>query len=268
MTKYALILPAVVLCGLFVVWPLVELGVLSVQRTNFMTSKFVGFENYSRAFRDATFRRAAINSLLYIALLVVMSVGGALAVTLIAMREGKRWQDATRILLYIPMLAAGVVIAPVWRWLWHMDGPINWIFGLDVVWFGGPQAIFAVSVVVASAQMGAFTVIFLAAVLSIDGDVFEAAIIDGAGWWRIKRSIVLPHIAPTIAVMTLLAAIAAPQIFETIYALAPSDYAASLGFRIYAEAFVFGRHGSAAAQAVLLLFAMVGLTAAKQRIRA
>lgn len=264
--KYALILPAALLCTLFTLWPLVELGIISLYRTNFITSRFVGIDNYVSAFRDADFIRSMVNSAGYIVLLVSLTIAGALTITMLCMRESKRWHDVTRVLIYLPTLSAGIIIAQVWRWVFHVNGPVNFALGSRIHWFGGPQAVFAISLIVAFSTLGAVTVVFLSAVLSIDKDLYDAAMIDGASWPRIKRSIVLPHIMPTVLIMAMVAAIAAPQIFETVYALAPTPYGSTMGFQIYAEAFVYGNHGRAAAMSVVLLVAMFGLAIGKQRL--
>lgn len=269
--KYVLLAPAVIMVTLFVLWPLGELFHVSMIKTNYITSEWVGFDNYERAFRSQAFLHAAKNSLAYIGILAVITPGVALIVALLVFELPKRWRDASRIVFYIPTLAAGIILAQVWRWIFHVDGPLNWIVGLfgvePVAWMThGITAIPMISLTVAMSGWGGNLIIILAAILSIDRSLYDAATIDGATTWQIKARIIVPMIAPVVAALVLLAAIAAPQIFETIYALAPYDHTATVGWIIYREAFMMGAHGDAAAMSVLLMFSMIGLAWAKQRL--
>lgn len=244
---------------------------MSLTRTNFIVTEFVGFANYAIALSDEAFLRSIANSGLYVVLMVATSVIAALSVALLVFPLAKRWHDFARFVFYIPMLSAGIIIAQVWRWVFHRAGPINWLLGLiglEPVAFVSHwwTAIPMVSLVVASSVMGAQVIIFLAAMLSIDKALFDAAKIDGASQWQIKVRVVVPIIAPTIGMMALLAAIAAPQVFETIYAMAPQEHAATMAFHIYRQAFQMSRYGVASAQAIILLVLTAGMTWAKQRL--
>lgn len=266
--KYLLVAPSIIACALFAIWPVGELVAISLYKTNFITSRFVGLANYVRVFGDPAFIRSMLNSLWYAIGMVTLSVGGAVTIALLVMRERKSWHDAIRILMYLPVVAAGIIIAQVWRWIFHAQGPINWILGTHVQWFAqGATAIPAIVVIVASTGMGGMLIVVLAAILGIDTSIYDAAVIDGAPWWMIKVRIVLPMISRTIGVLTLLAVVAAPQVFETIYALAPFEYAATMGWVIYREAFVMSRHGPAAAMSMILLVMMMSIALVKQRVQ-
>ena len=263
--KYVLLAPVLLFSSVFVFWPLGELFILSTLRTNFITSQFVGLQNYTKALCNPLFVHSVVNSLAYIVLLVTITIGGALGISLLVMREPKAWQDTTRVLLYLPMISAGIIIAQVWRWVFHADGPINWLLRTDIRWFAhGYTAIPAISVIVGMSTIGGVIVVILAAVLGIDETLYDAARVDGASWWQIKTRIVVPLITPTLLVMSLISAIAAPQIFENIYALAPFEHSATVGWAIYVEAFQMSRHGVAAAMSVFLMLAMFGLSWVKQ----
>jgi len=266
--KYLLLAPSLVACALFAIWPVGELVVISLYRTNFIVSRFVGFANYARAFGDPVFLRSMLNSLWYAIGMVTLSVGGAVTIALLVMRERKRWHDVIRVLMYLPVVAAGIIISQVWRWIFHSQGPINWILGMHVQWFAqGVTAIPAIVLIVATTGLGGVLIVVLASILGIDTSIYDAAVIDGAPWWMIKLRIVLPMISRTIGVLVLLTVVAAPQVFETIYALAPFEYAATMGWVIYREAFVMSRHGPAAAMSMILLVMMMGVALVRQRVQ-
>ena len=269
--KYLLLLPAVILALLFTVWPLVEVVRMSLTATNFITTKWVGLANYAASLTDKAFLLAMANSALYIVLVVSMVTAGSLAAALLVFPLPKRWHDAARFVFYIPALSAGIIIANVWKWIFHINGPINWMLGVvgmdEVSWVAQwYTAIPMVSIVVSLSTIGSTLIIYLASMLSIDKSLFDAATIDGASPRQVKWRIVVPIIAPTIGMMALLAAIAAPQIFETIYAMAPYDYSATLSYHIYRQAFQMSQYGKASAQAIVLLLLTAGMVVAKNRI--
>jgi ABC-type sugar transport system permease subunit len=76
----------------------------------------------------------------------------------------------------------------------------------------------------------------------------------------------VPMVAPTIAIVALLAAIQGPSLIYNIYALAPQNYAASMAFHIYQTGFMFSKYGTAAAMSVIFLVCMVGVALVKQRV--
>ena len=269
--KYLLILPALILSALFFIWPIAAMIKYSMLKTNFITTSFVGLDNYARAFRDPAFLRSWLNSFFYMVFMVVGQVGGGLAVALSTMNLSKRWHDTVRITFYVPTLSAGIIIAQVWRWVFHSRGPLNWIVkllgGESVAWFSqGVTAIPSISLVVVASGLGGAVIYFLAAILSIDRDLFAAAQMDGASWFQIKTRVVAPILRPIVATLALVAAIASFQVFETIYALAPYTHTATVTYHVYREAFVMGRYGLGSAQAFILLVATMGLALVKRRV--
>ena len=273
MIKYALLLPAVGFSFIFTLWPLLEAGRLSFLQTNFITTKFVGLQNYIDSFSNEAFLQSAFNSLAYMAVFVPGQILLSLAASICVFRLSKRWQDAARIIFYVPTLAAGIIIAQVWRWIFHQDGFVNWILAFagieSISWFAqGLTAIPAVALIVLTASFGGCTILLLASLQSIDKAIFDAARIDGASWRQTKWRIIVPILAPTVGMIALLSAISALQVFETIYALAPYDYAATMAFHIYRQGFQFSKYGLASAQAVILLAATVGISLVKNKVAA
>lgn len=265
------LLPSFVFFLLFSVWPIIEVFRLSLFDTNFITTTFVGLQNYIDTFRNETFVQALINSGLYIALMVVGTTTISLFISLLVANLNKRWQDISRILLYIPVLAGGVIIAQVWRWVFSNEGVANWLlslFGLKgLSWFGqGITAIPVIVFIVILSSFGSYVIIILASILSIDKSIFEAARIDGATDGQIKRFIIIPLLVPTLILVSLLAMIASLQIVETIMTLAPQVYAATPTYAIYLNGFKFSKWGMASAQSVILLLITVGLSIVKRKV--
>ena len=179
----------------------------------------------------------------------------------------KRWHDGARFALYIPSLCGGIMIAAIWRWVFHFNGPVNGLLGLDIQWWNsGMTAIPAIALIGVAATLGSVVILLLAACLAIDPELYDAAKIDGASARQIRWRIVVPLIMPMVWLMILLSVIAGPQIFENIWALAPAEHSASMTFYIFTTAFQEGNHGRAAAAAVVLLVMMLCMAWVKSRV--
>ena len=266
-----LALPAVALFAVFTAWPIGELLLLSMQRTDFTAREWVGLANYTALATDAAFLRAMANSAAYVVLLVAGQVGLALLLALLAWDAPPKWRSFARIAFYVPTLAAGAISAQSWRWVFSHGGPANWLLSMlgvaPVAWFSDAvPAIPVLAVILSLSVAGLYLVMLLAASASIDKGILEAARMDGASRRVVTTRIVLPSLMPTVALCATLAAIAAPQVFETVSFLAPYEHAATLAFAAYSEAFRFSRHGSAASMAVVLFVLTAVLTAVKERV--
>ena len=269
--KWMLLLPCAVLYSLFFVWPLGELFVMALYKTDFITSKFVGIGNYLAILRDPVYLGSLLNSIVLMIILVLGQVGVALILALVVCMLPKRWHDISRIVFYVPMLASGLIIGQVWGWIFANNGLANWIIGLfghpPIAYFSGYiSGMFALWLVLTTSAFGSYFILILANILSIDKDQYDAARIDGASDFQIKIKIILPQIKTTISMCVLLVAIGAPQIFETLYTLAPYEQLASPAYVIYREAFQMSRHGRAASGAVVLMVLTIALTVIKNRI--
>jgi multiple sugar transport system permease protein len=115
-------------------------------------------------------------------------------------------------------------------------------------------------------SLGSNVIIFLSAILSIDKTIFDAARIDGANEGQVQWMVVVPLIMPSIALVGLLSAIGAFQIFENIYALAPQNYAATMTYFIYQTSFMFSKYGLGAAEAVVLLIIVLTLSLIRKKV--
>lgn len=268
---FLLLLPTLVFYTIFTVWPIIKVIQLSFYETNFITSNFVGLQNYINLLTDQTFLQTMKNSVWYVVFMVLGQLFMSTTVALAVSKLNKKWQDISRILLYIPVLGAGIITAQVWRWIFSIDGLANWLLSLvglqKLNWFSSTfPAIPTVVFIAVISSFGSNVIILLASILSIDTSIFEAAKMDGAHNRQIQWYITLPMIKSTIIMIALLSMINAMQIFETIYALAPYEYAATPTYSIYVQAFKNSHWGLASAQGVLLLIFTVILSLFKRRV--
>jgi ABC-type sugar transport system permease subunit len=256
--KYFLLMPTLIFFLLFTLWPIIKVIEMSFYQTNFIVTRFVGLQNYVDLFNNEAFIQSIKNSLLYITILPLLNVIVSVSITFLIADLSKKWQDISKILIYIPVLGGGIILAQVWRWVFAIDGLMNWILSLfhiaPVYWFGNSvTSIVVICVIVVIASFGGYIIMLLAALTSIDKSIYEAAKIDGASDFQIKIKIILPLIKSTIALIYLLSMIASLQIFEYIYALVPQQYAATITYNIYVTGFKNSKWGLASAQAVILM---------------
>ena len=280
---YGFMLPAAILVGLFMYWPMIDTFRESLYSSSFINPvpSFVGLATYRKIFADAEFWQVVVNSILWTAGVVLLqNVGGFLIALLLNVRLPG--QGILRALILLPWVLPGVVAAILWRFMYDPQlGLINSFLirtGLSdhgIGWLADPHLAMAAVIFVAFWKGFPFsTVVFLAALQNVDHEQVEAAKIDGAGAVRRLFDIVLPAILPVIAVNLLLTTILTFNYFDVIYVLTrggPLNSTAIFPTRIYEVGFGQFRFGEAAAYgslAVLVLVLFVGLLLLAQRTQA
>ncbi|TFE31545.1 carbohydrate ABC transporter permease [Cohnella luojiensis] len=268
---YLFLLPAVVIFFLFLWMPIGKGIVFSFYHIDFVKGdSFVGWENYERVFMDPEVWVSVKNTLYYMVLGVLIGFWVPILFA-IAISEMRRFQGFARIAAYLPYVVPFVVLYGLWRWLYDPVGPINALItkvGLDSVLFLTDKAWSMISIVIMETwqSFGSALLIYLAAVLSIPRDWYEAAEIDGAGVWKRIRHITLPAIKNQIVLLFLLQLIATSQGFQTHYALldgGPNNATLTYALLVVRYAFTRQDYGSASALGVLM-FLVLGLLAVIQ----
>ncbi|TDU83386.1 raffinose/stachyose/melibiose transport system permease protein [Kribbella voronezhensis] len=191
--------------------------------------RWIGFDNYTRLLHDDVFWTSFRNTAAMVIAMVVVPtlIGLVLSATLfdvIGRRFGPKTASFLRATFYLPQVLPVVVAGILWGWLLRPDGAVNAVgkaIGLgEHDWLGDPKtALPMVMLVMIWVQIGYPVVIFMAALQRVDPDLYEAAEIDGAGWFRRFQAITLPQIRPETFVITLTCTIAALKVFGPIWAL-------------------------------------------------
>lgn len=196
------------------------------------TPTWIGFENYSRLLQDETFWLSFRNSVAMLVAMVVVPtlIGLLLAAVLfdyLGKRFGARAASVLRATYYLPQILPIVVAGILWSWILNpQTGALNVALrglgpeALALNWLGDTTtALPTVMTVLVWAQIGYPVVIFMAALARVDPELYEAAELDGAGWFRRFRAITLAQIRPETFVVTLTCTIAALKVFGPIYVL-------------------------------------------------
>lgn len=266
-------LPATLHIGLWIGLPVAAAFVLSFTDYDvFKSPAFVGLDNYAEIFTDDGFLRSLWTTLLYAAgtVPVTMAISLGLAVLL---NQGMRGQGFFRTAIYLPQITATVAVALVWSYILQVDGLANEILGSvgisPVAWLNDPSvALFSVILISIWQGLGFNTLIYLAALQGIPGDLYEAAAIDGAGPWRKFTGITVPMLKPATFFVLITSTVGAFQAFDQVFVLTRGGpaYATTLTtYEIYQTGFSDFRLGVACAQSVVLLVALIVLTAVNTR---
>jgi multiple sugar transport system permease protein len=279
---YGFMLPAAVLVGVLMYWPMIDTFRESLYSTSFIdpTPRFIGLSTYWAMFDDDEFWRVVRNSCVWtFGVVALQNLGGFLIALLLNQRLPG--QSLLRSLILLPWVLPGVVAAILWRFMYDPQlGLINSILmrlGIDGGggWLADPSTAMAAAIVAAFWKGFPFSaVIFLAALQGVDQEQIESAKVDGAGSLRRLFDIVLPAISPIIRLNILLTSILTFNYFDMIYVLTrggPLNATAIFPTRIYELGFGEFRFGEAAAYgsvAVVVLVVFVSALSLIQKLRA
>lgn len=246
---HLLVLGMLVIPGLYVLW-------LSLQESTFgMSPRFVGLANYAHVLGDAYFWRALRNTLVIVVVVVHVELllGLALALLFASGLPAKRFLLAA---ILAPYAVSEVSAAVIWRFLFDAQaGPVN--LGLQALglppleWSIDPNhGLALVSLLSVWLNLPFTFLILYAARLSIPGELYEAARIDGATAWQAFRSITLPLLMSAILLAMLFRYIFVFRIFSEVWLLTgggPARQTEVVGVYLYQEAFTFNAFGAASA---------------------
>lgn len=235
--------------------------------------RWVGLENYASIARDPIFRAALLNTLVYIAgstvFITLVALGLALAIN--TRGRGRRVCMSGMFLTNImPILA----VCLVWRFLFHPHGLVNQL--LRPLGFGridwltdSTLAMPAIILVTVWRFAPYFMVVFLAGLLAIPPEYYEAAEIDGAGVLRRFRHLTLPLLMPVTFFVVVVAALLSARIFLMPYIITgggPGNATRVLSMLIYETGFSYMKMGRAAAISVVLFAIVMVLTVVQMKL--
>lgn len=226
--KYWIIAPAIFLLLLVGIFPLIYSLVVSFMRITMMENdtSFAGLVNYAHLFKDKRLWESIFHTLLItaIALPIELVLGLLMAQLFLEKFPGRQILVA---LIVLPTIISPIVAGATWRLMFDQRyGPINqiisWVWGSEVValWTINPHLVYPAILICEIWQWTPFMfLILLAALSNVDKSLTDAAEIDGAGFWRTFRNIVLPAIWPVMAIAILIRGLDLARIFDVIWAL-------------------------------------------------
>ncbi|GBF23361.1 putative chitobiose ABC transport system permease protein [Candidatus Gastranaerophilus sp. (ex Termes propinquus)] len=261
-TPYLFLAPAFAVLTVFFFLPFAQTIFLSTQdfSLGIYEPVFVGARNYALLLKSPDFLKTILNTfyfmLLCVPILVVFPL--FLAILINSQIKGK---TVYKLIIYLPVVVSIVVVAIAFKWLFAPEGLLNYLIGLfglhSVGWLSDPRvAMVSVAIVTVFRGVGYYMMIYLAALMSIPRELYEAAECDGANAVQKHFAVTIPQILPTIALVTTVSAISALKVFVEIYVMTrggPLDSTKTIVYYIYERAFENLDLGLASAAAVVLL---------------
>jgi multiple sugar transport system permease protein len=254
--------PALILLGIFLLWPIAYLFYLSFTTGSFTLRgvHWVGLRNYLRLILDPDFWQVLGNTLYFTIATVIPSLVIPLGLAVL-LNQSFALRGLLRTAYFIPSITSLVAVGLGFRWLFQTEGPVNALLnslGFEpIFWLGSTTWAMPVLILLSSwKQLGFNMVVFLAGLQAIPRSRYEAAELDGANSFSKFWYITIPGLRPTLIFATITTAIFTLRSFEQVYIITnggPLNSTNLLVYYIYEQAFALFDFGYAAAAATVLL---------------
>lgn len=261
-----LLAPSIAIYLVFFIVPII--GGIFLSFTNWNISRpeisFNGLDNYIYMFKDSDFRLAISNTLIFAVSVIVLRNIFALLLALV-LTKGLKATNYLRTTFYIPSVLSYVVVGIMFTSLFQMNGTVNQIlngFGIPIEheWIGSYEtALLTVIIMDVWKWTGFHMVIYIAGLMAIPRDYYEASRIDGASSFKQFKYITLPLLVPALTINITQSAIGGFRVFEQVLTLTgggPGKQSTVIGMMIY-ENFGRGYYGRSTAMGMLLSFIVI-----------
>lgn len=256
-----------------IVWT-VALGF--TDKTRFAPStEWVGFGQFERLAGNDQFWLVLKNTFVVTAVVVIVPNVVGLAIALLLDRETRLYR-LLRSVFFTPVILSGIVVSVIWQSLLRPDGVLNAVLadlGVSSAprWLADPRmALFSIAGILCWQMLGFCVVVYLAGLNAVPRELYEAAIVDGAGWWRRFSSVTWPMIAASVTINTVMLLISGFKVYEHILVLTNGgpgrNSTASIAFDVIEKGVRGDRIGSAAAEATVMLAIIVLLSGVVLRL--
>lgn len=258
---YIFILPQLLLFLVFRIYPIIEGIRLSLYRSTYTGEIFVGMENYIQIFEDPVFIKAISNTLLFVVSIVTLTIIFAMFVATTVFDKNAKYVSFIRGTYYLPVMVSMVVMSMIWNFLLNpSSGLITYLLSLIGIQnfnvIGNEKTVmWAIIFVTFVGNIGQAIILYIASMIGIPRDYFEAASIDGASRFQVIKKILIPLVRPTTLYLTVTNTIGVLKIFIVIQLLTgggPNNASVTMMFYLYQNAFVYNNIGVATAIGVLL----------------
>lgn len=223
---YLYVLPIVVLSGAVLYYSVGFTAYASLTDWNGLTRmSFIGLDNYVELLQDRTFWIALKNTVIFMIATVFIQAALGLFIAVIA-RERLPGSTFFKALFFLPIAMAPAIIATVFRYILEANyGSLNeslrtiGLLGANdsIEWLGSDLGVWSMVGINVFQWMGFSMVIYFAALMAIPDDIYEAAELDGAGWWRRLFSITIPSLRSTTNVLILLGIVGSLKTFDIVW---------------------------------------------------
>ncbi|MGV8848797.1 MAG: carbohydrate ABC transporter permease [Propionibacteriaceae bacterium] len=270
----AMLAPAAVLMVTFLIIPIVLTFGLSFTNARLISpvpAKFIGVDNFTRLFQNATFWKSLLNTVIFAVVIVPVQSGLALGLAILVNAK-VRGTNIFRTVYFLPVVTSMVVVSMLWLFMYQKNGLFNALLAKIGIqgpdWIGDPKwALFSIIVMSAWQAMGFHMVIWLSGLQTIPGELYEAASIDGAGPWKQFQHITWPGLRQTMIFILITITISAFSLFTQVNIMTqggPLDATSTVVFMSVRTGFQQQQTGYASAIS-LMFFAIVLAVSLVQR---
>jgi len=269
-TALIILAPALAILLIFRIVPLVAGAWLSLTKwSGIGDPKFIGLDNYARLLSDPAVVGVVQNNLLFLGALELVGIPFALGVAVLLQSQIFGWKFF-RIAFFVPYVMSPLVIGIYWSAALRSDGPVNSvldIFGLGSLgqaWLIGPMtALPLIALILIWMTFGVSVILFMAGLAAINPDLYDAAKVDGAGWFQSLRFVTVPELTYVIGFQAInLLIFSFAGLFPFIYSLTgggPGHSTSVVELKLYQAAFQSRQvgYGSAIGMAILVVLVVV-----------
>ena len=267
LTGWLFLSPALIGFSIFTFGSIIYSLYLSLTDYDLMTKpKFIGLENYIRAFtKDESFYKFFGNTLYFVVLLVPIVLAISLFLALLINKKAGKITKAYRVALFLPSITSTIAVSMVWLWIFNPDmGLINNMltaigFNNPPMWLNSPDTSKMALAIMRVWQMsGYYMIMFLAGLQTIPESLYESAQVDGANKIQSFFKITLPMLSNTTFVVIILLVIEAFNMFESIFIMTnggPLGSTSTIMYYIYEQG--FGNYNMGYASAIAWIFFVV-----------
>ena len=265
LTAHGFLFGALLCFALFTWYPMIREIIMSFQTLHRGQTTWVGLENYRAVAQDPEFKKAWFNTLEFTGLALVLGFAVPFLAAIV-INEFRHAQGYLRILVYLPVMLPPV--AGILLFKYFMD-PSNGLFNQILhfvhlptsAWTGSTSSAMPSLVLISTwSNMGSATLIYLAALQGIPGDLYEAAELDGANILQRIRHVTIPQTRLILSLMALLQVVATMQMFTEAKVMTgggPEGSTTTIVYLVYNYAFSYNKFNRAAAMGVLMFLALV-----------
>lgn len=279
LTGYSFIAINVIGVVFFWVIPLIFSFVLSISKWDVSQGlagiKIIGFQNYIDMWKDEWFQASLINNVIFTVVYVILLLVISFFVALF-LKEKVIGKKFVQMGMYLPYVVNVVAIAAVFLAIFSREGPVS-VF-LKFLGMEEPPlflndtrfALATVIIICVWQTMGYTAMLFLSGLINIPEDLYEAAAIDGAGWWQKTRNVTIPMLSSTsffIMVTTIVNSFKVFGLINVMTAGGPGNSTTMLVYNIYRTAFRFNKIEFASAQGIVLLVIIFIISVIQFRIQ-
>lgn len=275
---YLFLTPALIFYAVFELWPIIQTAWYSFYDWNGIdASTFVGIDNYIKVFTAPKLIGSIGHAFFLIIFFSILPIVlGLITAALIKDIKHKAASTFAQVCLFLPRVIPGAAAGVAWTWMLADDGTVNQILrglGLDGAthtWLGDQAtALSAVGIIGFWLQLGFCIVLLLSGIGAIDVSLYEAASLDGAGWWRQLFAITIPGLRGQLSVCLTMTVVAALASFDVVFMSTQGGPGYSTmvpGVQVYQLAFTQSRVGLASALAIVLMVLVLLVVGPLQRL--